>query len=156
MDFMSRRLFVAAAGALLVNGPARANARTLVVFRDENCECCGAWVEHMKAAGFEADVRIDPLMNRRKTELGVPPALRSCHTAQIGGYVLEGHVPAAEVRRLLETRPPASGLTVPRMPVGSPGMEAPGAEPDRYDVVLFSGEQTSVFATYLGDQKQVR
>lgn len=131
-----------------------ASSDRVLVFRDESCGCCGDWVEHIRAAGYQVDVQVYPSMNRKKTELGVPPNLRSCHTAQVGGYVVEGHVPAAEIRRLLATRPDARGLTVPRMPVGSPGMEVEGVAPDRYDVLLFSEERTKIFATYVGAQRQ--
>lgn len=142
------------APALLSFGvPASAEGQ-MVVYRDENCGCCGNWVDYIRAAGFEVDVRIFPFMNRKKTELGIPSGLRSCHTALIGGYLLEGHVPVEEIRRLLASRPNASGLAVPRMPVGSPGMEVEGVAPDRYNVLLFQGQRTSVFATYVGAVRQ--
>ena len=141
--------------ALLSNGSrSLANVARMVVYRDENCGCCGGWVDHIQAAGFETDVQKLSQMNRKKTELGVPPELRSCHTAVIGSYLLEGHVPAGEVLRLLDTRPYATGLAVPRMPVGSPGMEVEGVDPDRYEVLLFHGSRTSVFATYVGAERQ--
>ena len=154
---ISRRTlgFVLAAPALSKFAPsAWAADGRMVVFRDENCGCCGAWVDHIREAGFEADVRVLPSMNRKKTELGVQPDLRSCHTALIGGYLVEGHVPAAEVRRLLANRPSANGLAVPRMPVGSPGMEVEGVAPDRYDVLLFQGQRASIWATYIGTERQ--
>lgn len=93
----------------------------LTVTRDPNCGCCGNWVEHMKAAGFPVDVvQVDDVMPL-KARLGVPEALMSCHTAEIGGYVIEGHVPAEAVKRLLTDVPKATGIAVADMPVGSPG-----------------------------------
>ncbi|MGZ5339751.1 MAG: DUF411 domain-containing protein, partial [Thermoleophilaceae bacterium] len=90
-------------------------------------------------------------MNAYKLRLGVPAALASCHTAEVGGYVIEGHVPAAEIERLLTERPQAAGLAAPGMPVGSPGMEVPGMAPDSYDLVLFGPSGQSRFARYRGD-----
>lgn len=122
----------------------------MIVHRDPSCGCCEAWVEHVRAAGFSAEVVETGTINRVKAQLGVPSSLASCHTAEIGSYVVEGHVPAAEIRRLLAERPVARGLAVPRMPVGSPGMEVAGMEPDIYEVILFGGEPRSVFARYRG------
>ncbi len=125
----------------------------MIVTRDPNCGCCGAWVTHVKAAGFSVEVVEIPDVTPLKVKLGVPDALASCHTAEIGGYVVEGHVPAEAIKRLLAERPQAKGLAVPGMPVGSPGMEVSGQAPDTYDVVLFaSGEQRS-FARYRGLQR---
>lgn len=108
-------------------------AADIVVYKSPTCGCCGKWVEHMQAAGFKVDVE-----NRRdlapiKAELGVPPGLQSCHTARVGGYIIEGHVPADLVQRLLDEKPDIKGLAVPGMPMGSPGMEGPGKDP--YDVL---------------------
>ena len=107
------------------------------VMKDPGCSCCGAWVEIMQDAGF--DVTVEEIANaplvRRKIELGVPQAAVSCHTGMIEDYVIEGHVPAEDIRRLLAERPDAVGLAVPGMPWGSPGM-GPEAEREAYDVVL--------------------
>jgi hypothetical protein len=101
----------------------------MTVTRDPNCGSCGNWVKHIKAAGFPVEVaQVDDVLPL-KAKLGVPGALISCHTAEIGGYVIEGHVPAEVVKRLLVERPNAIGLAVPGMPVGSPGMEVPGQAP---------------------------
>jgi hypothetical protein len=89
-------------------------------------------------------------LNRVKAHLGVPPDLASCHTAQVQGYVIEGHVPADAVKRLLAERPEAAGLAVPGMPMGSPGMEMAGMEPDAYEVVMFGPRGRSTFARYRG------
>lgn len=141
----------AAAGSMLWR-PAIA-AETLpkmTVTRDPNCGCCGNWVAHVKAAGFPVEViEIDDVAPL-KAKLGVPDALTSCHTAEIGGYVVEGHVPAEAIKRLLTERPKATGLAVPGMPVGSPGMEIRGQAPDAYEVVIFSAGRQNVFARYRG------
>jgi hypothetical protein len=122
----------------------------VVVTKDPNCGCCGAWVDHMRAAGFSVNVFTTPQVNRVKARLGVPDDLASCHTAEVGGYVVEGHVPAEAVKRLLAQKPKARGLAVPGMPVGSPGMEVPGADPDTYEVVLFGQSGRSIFSRYQG------
>ncbi len=122
----------------------------MTVTRDPNCGCCGAWVMHVKAAGFPVEViEIDDVAPL-KTKLGVPDALASCHTAEVGGYVVEGHVPAEAIKRLLAERPKAIGLAVAGMPVGSPGMEVRGQAPDSYEVTIFSAGRQNVFARYRG------
>ncbi|GAV33991.1 hypothetical protein ROTAS13_01651 [Roseomonas sp. TAS13] len=133
----ARRSFLSLglAAALAPLGLARAaRGPTIEVWKDENCGCCGAWVEHMRAAGFEATVHDVADLQAIKAANGVPASLQSCHTARVGGYVVEGHVPAADVRRLLAERPRARGLAVPGMPPSSPGMDIPGTP---YEVVLF-------------------
>lgn len=127
--------------------PALANPPRLEVLKSPYCGCCGAWVEHMVANGFEAVVSNIEDLTPIKDRHGVPAELRSCHTALIDGYVIEGHVPAAEVRRLLAERPAATGLAVPGMPLGSPGMEM-GETRDPYAVILFGPAGTKVFARY--------
>lgn len=122
----------------------------VVVTKDPSCGCCGAWVEHMWAAGFSVEVVDVPDINRVKSRLGIPQALASCHTAEVAGYVVEGHVPAAEVKRLLAEKPEAKGLAVPGMPMGSPGMEMAGMASDTYEVVLFGPFGRSTFARYEG------
>jgi hypothetical protein len=106
----------------------------------------------MRAAGFPVEVVEAADMNRVKARLGVPRELASCHTAEVAGYVLEGHVPADAVLRLLAEKPQAWGLAVPGMPVGSPGMEVEGAPPDTYEVVLFGPGGRRAFARYRGAQ----
>lgn len=123
---------------------------TAVIHSDPLCGCCGAWVEHLAEAGFPVEVRETSEMNRIKARLGVPGDLASCHTAEIDGYIVEGHVPADAIKRLLAERPDARGLSVPGMPIGSPGMEVPGVEDDIYDVILFGPSGQSAFARYRG------
>lgn len=121
----------------------------LIVYKNESCGCCGDWVKHMEAAGFKADVRNVDNMNPIKASAGIPPAMGSCHTAFVGKYFVEGHVPADDVKRLLNERPDAKGLTVPRMPVGSPGMESPTGEVEPYEVFLVANDGgASVYARH--------
>jgi hypothetical protein len=125
----------------------------MIVTRDPNCGCCGNWVTHVKAAGFPVEVVEVADVTPLKLKLGVPDALASCHTAEVGGYVVEGHVPAEAIKRLLAERPKATGLAVAGMPIGSPGMEVPGQAPDIYDVAVFSAGSQNVFARYRGLQQ---
>jgi hypothetical protein len=123
---------LAAAALLLVAtlgaGPAR-DGDEIVVYKSPSCGCCEKWIEHLRANGLSVQAHDAVSMNQIKRENGIPPALRSCHTAFVGGYFIEGHVPAEDIRRLLATRPPILGLALPKMPVGSPGMEGPDPEP---------------------------
>ena len=123
----------------------------IVVHKDPNCGCCSAWIEHLRAAGYSVDAQDTTDLARVKRQHGIPPELASCHTAIIGGYVIEGHVPAAAIRRLLTERPDAKGLAVPGMPVGSPGME--GGTPQPYAVVLFGPAKQSPYMRFLGAQQ---
>lgn len=125
-----------------------ADATKMVVHHDPNCSCCGKWIEHMEQHGFTVESIQETDMNSIKQKLGVPENLPSCHTATVGGYVIEGHVPAADVQKLLENRPDAKGLSVPGMPLGSPGMEY-NNQHEAYDVVLFDDAgNSSVFNHY--------
>ena len=118
----------------------------VTVYKSPTCGCCGKWVEHMRANGFEVTVTDMPDVAPIKDKQGVPAALRSCHTALIGGYAIEGHVPADVIKKLLKEKPSAAGIAVPGMPMGSPGMEGPSK--DTYNVVLFDkAGKTSVYAT---------
>ena len=147
---IKRRAFVAGiAGLAFASGSRAHGGPELVVTKDPSCGCCGAWVDHMRANGFSVTVPEAPV-NPLKVKLGVPRDLASCHTAEIAGYVVEGHVPASAVRRLLAERPKATGIAVPGMPVGSPGMEVEGSEPDTYDVVLFGPGGHKAFARFRG------
>lgn len=157
--FLTRRtLMVGAtqAAAILVLSRSSSAAKTLprmTVNRDPSCGCCGGWVSHVKAAGFPAEVIEAANLAPLKAKLGVPDALVACHTAEVGGYVVEGHVPADAITRLLTERPQAKGLAVAGMPVGSPGMEVPGTAPEVYEVVLFLPGSQRVFARYRGSQE---
>ena len=120
------------------------------VTKDPSCGCCGKWVDHLKQEGFPTEVTESADVNRLKVRLGVPKPLASCHTAEVEGYVVEGHVPAPAIKRLLAERPEAKGLAVPGMPVGSPGMEVEGMEPETYEVVLFGPSGQRTFARFRG------
>ena len=141
----------AAAVTLPASTVAPADAPTLTVYKSPTCGCCAMWVEHMEAAGFDVVTEDRTDMAAVKDSLGLPQDLASCHTGVIDGYVVEGHVPAEQVARLLEERPEALGLAVPGMPVGSPGMEM-GDRRDPYDVVVVgeSGE-AAVYAHVEGN-----
>ena len=123
---------------------ALAQATTVQVWKDPNCGCCHLWVEHLQATGFKVEVR-DVGNTAARKRLGMPEKLGSCHTAMVGGYVIEGHVPAAEIHRLLKERPVALGLSVPGMPIGSPGMDGPEykGRKDAYDVLLVQKDGSS-------------
>lgn len=127
---------------LLGAAPAAAQGAPLLeVWRDPNCGCCGGWVAHVRAAGFAVRDTVLAELGPVRRMLGTPPDLLSCHAARVDGLVLEGHVPAAAVRRALAERPHGlRGLAVPGMPTGAPGMEVPGRPDDVYDVVAFDAD----------------
>jgi hypothetical protein len=128
---------------------ADASLPLLVVYKSESCGCCGDWVTHMERAGFKTEVHNVDNLNAIKTEVGLPPMMGSCHTARVGTYFVEGHVPAEDVKRLLAAQPNAKGLAVPRMPIGSPGMESPTGEVEPYDVLLIANDgSASVYASH--------
>ena len=153
----SRRSLLAL-GVALISSPALVMASSPVmtvaplvrVWKDPYCGCCNDWIVHLEQNGFR--VEAFDLGNRTmRSRLGMPEALGSCHTAVVQGYVIEGHVPAADIQRLLQERPEALGLSVPGMPIGSPGMDAPifGEEHDAYDVLLVQRDgRTEVWAHY--------
>ena len=121
--------------------------RAITVYKDPNCGCCKEWVKHVSAAGFTATVHDTADMDSVKRAMGVPESLASCHTARVGTYIIEGHVPADLIERLLTDAPVARGLAVPGMPMGSPGMEM-GGRKDKFDVMLFDKSGKSrVFAS---------
>jgi len=130
---------------------AQAPTRPLVeVWKDPNCGCCKDWMTHLEANGFAVKAH-DVGNTAARRRLGLPDRYGSCHTATVGGYVVEGHVPAADIQRLLREKPRALGLSVPRMPIGSPGMDGPeyGDRKDPYDVLLIRRDgSNSVYASY--------
>ncbi|HET6837306.1 MAG TPA: DUF411 domain-containing protein [Gemmatimonadales bacterium] len=150
---LSRRGFVVGAAGLVLAGMRApwmyALAGTpITIYKSKTCGCCSKWVDHVKAAGFDTKVHDEEEMDQLKDELGVPGPVRSCHTALVGAYLIEGHVPASDIRRLLAERPKVVGLAVPGMPAGSPGMAAPGKEGD-YKVVAFQSDgSTRPFASH--------
>ncbi|MEO6527161.1 MAG: DUF411 domain-containing protein [Gemmatimonadaceae bacterium] len=122
---------------------AASTAATITVYKDPSCGCCTKWVAHLKANGLATEVHDRSDMDALKDSLGVPKALRSCHTAVAGKFVIEGHVPASDLKRLLASAPrKVLGLAVPDMPTGSPGMEM-GGRADRYAVIAFAADGTT-------------
>ena len=111
-------------------------SRNLTVFKTPTCACCDAWIAHMRQAGFTTTITVLPSLQSVRSSRGMPDALASCHTGLIDGYLVEGHVPAPDVIRLLTERPAAVGVAVPGMPLGSPGMESPKGRKEPYDTLL--------------------
>ena len=153
---LNRRDFVAraagfAAGAL---GAGRLLAQSvpgtaITVYKSASCGCCAKWVDHLRDNGFAPTVHDEENMDTVKDEMGVPKDVRSCHTAQLDRYLVEGHVPAADLRRLLAERPAVAGLAVPGMPASTPGMAVPGQPHEAYEVVSFSRDgKTKLFARH--------
>lgn len=144
------------AGALLaalvsVNGPTLAQrpAATVQVYKSPTCGCCALWVKHLEQHGFATQVTDVDNLADIKAKHNIPGRVQSCHTAVVNGYVIEGHVPAADVQRLLKERPAVAGLAVPGMPIGSPGMEVPNVKPQPYEVMAFDKQgQLKVFASH--------
>ncbi len=144
---MTRRLSLFAPLALIACASS-ATAATLEVIKTPSCGCCKVWIERMRAAGFTVTTRDVADTSPVAKAAGVPDTMRSCHTAKIGGYTIEGHVPAADIRRLLAQKPKAVGLAVPGMVAGSPGMEM-GGRVDRYQVMLIQKDgKHTVWATH--------
>src|SRR5262245_26616229 len=152
-SLLTRRsaLFLATGfAAIAVVGCTAAEGQVITVHKHPKCGCCSGWVSHMQQSGFTVKTGETKDLDALKTRLGVPADLISCHTAEIGGYVFEGHVPAVALKRFLAEKPNAVGLAVPGMPIGSPGME--GGKPEKYDVVLFGPEGRRTYMTFVGDQ----
>ena len=121
----------------------------VLVYKNESCGCCKLWVQHLSRFGFAVQVQNIDNLNQVKKRVGVPVGMGSCHTAEVGGYFIEGHVPAEDIKRLLSERPDAKGLTVPGMPAGSPGMEVPSGKTQPYEVLLVGKDgTTSVFSRH--------
>jgi hypothetical protein len=137
------------AAAVSANAHSHAGPVSITVYKSPQCGCCKTWVEHLRKEGFEVTANDVDDMPAIKAKLGVPGALGSCHTAVVGEYVVEGHVPGADIRRLLAEKPKVAGIAVPGMPVGSPGMEIPGVPADKYDVIAFAKDgKHRVFASH--------
>ena len=155
LDRLVRRRLLLATGALgllaWTGARAAAPAAMLVeVWKGPSCGCCKDWIKHLEANGFKVKAH-DTGNTDARARLGVPLQYGSCHTAQVGGYAVEGHVPARDIRRLLKERPNAIGIAVPGMPIGSPGMDGPehGPRRDPYDVLLVRKDGSATpFQTY--------
>lgn len=121
----------------------------ITVYKSPTCGCCKGWVDHLRTEGFHVITHDNQNMAPIKKAAGIPDNLQSCHTALAGGYAIEGHVPAADIKKLLKTRPNIAGLTAPGMPMKSPGMQADHLPPKDYDVLAFSENgKTTVFTKY--------
>lgn len=153
---MILRTALVAAGLVLAGaaGPAPAHAadETIEVWKSPNCGCCGLWVQHLRESGFEVVAHDVADLATIKRMAGVPDHLQACHSAKAGDYVIEGHVPATAIARLLDELPDLAGLAVPGMPAGSPGM--PSATPERYQVMTFGAGGSEVFATFVGPDEE--
>lgn len=153
-ETISRRAILVGATALVASAPLRTLAQgvgpAIHVMKDPNCGCCSAWIEILESDGFvvTTEASAGTLLMRYKMDHGIPQEMVSCHTGRVDGYMIEGHVPAADIRRLLVERPDAVGLAVPGMPYGSPGM-GPESEREAYDVVLIRRDgSTEVISRY--------
>jgi hypothetical protein len=157
---ITRRVFIArAAGAVALGlsvsrlpAQARALARTatpITVYKSRTCGCCVKWVDHLRENGFAPTANDDEGMDALKDQLGVPTGVRSCHTAVVDKYLVEGHVPASDIHRLLRERPKIAGLAAPGMPSQSPGMAQPGEPISGFDVLAFQSDGTTeIFSRY--------
>lgn len=143
-------IFAAVATVWLLNTASSAQQKPkpipVTVYKSPACGCCVKWVDYMRARGFDLKVQNVENVGALKLKLGVRPEYSSCHTSEIGGYIVEGHVPVEVVQRLLKERPKIAGIAVPNMPAGSPGMEVPDGRKDPYNVLAFtSAGQTTVY-----------
>jgi hypothetical protein len=145
---LTRRTVIASLAVLALPALARASAAQPVFYRSPGCGCCHLWTERMAEAGLPVLMEDSDDLAGLSARLGIPAGLEGCHVGEIGGYVVSGHVPPADIKRLLADKPEALGLVVPGMPIGSPGMEM-GDRVERYDVLLLARDgTTSVFATH--------
>ena len=143
-----RAALMSAAAFLFIRGANAAEEQVVTVYKDLRCGCCSIWMQHLQNNGFVTKAVNTANVDAVKSQFGVPADLATCHTAQIGQYVIEGHVPAAAIKRLLVEKLNATGLAVAGMPAGSPGME--GGRPERYDVVLFGPSERRVYMRFVG------
>ncbi|ATX80961.1 hypothetical protein Ga0123462_0082 [Mariprofundus ferrinatatus] len=144
-------LMVAAIAVLLIscNASEKVLATEVVMYKDPNCGCCGDWAKHLRNEGFTVIEKNSDDMAQVKRDHGISPQLASCHTATVGSYVIEGHVPAGDIKRLLKEKPEVAGLSAPGMPQKSPGMQAEGLPPEGYDVLSFDKSgKSAVFSHY--------
>lgn len=154
----NQKVVVIAATLLLIFGGAwiltntdalsTGSENSITMYKNPSCQCCDKWANYLEAEGFDVTVEVPQNLDMVKNELGLPYELGSCHTGVIGDYVVEGHVPAEDIRRLMEEKPDAKGISVPGMPIGSPGMEQ-GNRQEPYEVILFDEDgNQSVFAEH--------
>jgi hypothetical protein len=147
MKFSTALTTIVTLSLMAVSSPSQQENAQITVYKDRTCSCCMNWVAHLRANGFKVDVHEVDGTGPYQKKYHVPANLVSCHTAVVDGYTLEGHVPAREIKKLLEEHPKILGLSVPGMPVGSPGME--GSRSQAYSVFAFdAGGQSTIFASY--------
>jgi hypothetical protein len=143
--------------ALVLTGCSRTTAEPALplvkVTKNASCGCCKIWVERLRDAGFQVEVNDVDNLNAVKQRVGLPYGMGSCHTAEVNGYFVEGHVPVEDIKRLLRERPDAKGIAVPGMPVGSPGMESPSGQVQPYDVMLVARDGSATVYSHHGDKK---
>jgi hypothetical protein len=152
LSLTRRWALFAAFASLLQTSPLFAGEKEVItVHKDPTCGCCSGWVKHLQLAGFGTKVIDTTDLDAVKRRLGVPDDLAACHTAEVAGYIIEGHVPAAALKRFLAEKPNAKGLAVPGMPIGSPGME--GGRSEKYDVVLFGQNGPRTYMSFIGEQR---
>ena len=147
----SRTYLIALCGAVFVlTASAVTHAGEIItVYKQIYCGCCEKWADHLRGAGFEVNIVEMNNLAPINGQFGIPQNVKSCHTAKLGDYYIVGHVPAADIHKLLAEKPDALGIAVPGMPVGSPGMEIPGMAPDQYDTVLFTTNgDTTVYVSH--------
>jgi hypothetical protein len=147
-----RTLLIGVSGVLILSSAlvgqqqAKPKPIPMSVYKSPSCGCCSQWVDYMRKNGFEAKVQNVDNIGALKLKLGVREEFSSCHTTEVGGYIVEGHVPVESVQRLLKERPKIAGIAVPGMPMGSPGMEVPSGKKDPYNVVAYTSDgKTTVF-----------
>jgi hypothetical protein len=151
LSLTRRSALFAAVASLLQTGTLFAGEKPVItVHKDPSCGCCSGWVQHLQNAGFVTKVFDTRDIDAVKKRLGVPGDLAACHTGEVADYVIEGHVPGAALSRFLAERPNATGLAVPGMPIGSPGME--GGKPEKYDVVLFGPDGRRTYMSFIGER----
>src|SRR5262249_9873266 len=150
LSLTRRSALVVIASLLQARAAFAAREPLITVHKDPTCGCCSGWVQHLQNAGFVTKVLDTRDIDAVKKRLGVPDDLAACHTAEVAGYIIEGHVPAAALKRFLAEKPNATGLALPGMPIGSPGME--GGKPEKYDVVLFGSAGRRTFMSFVGEQ----
>jgi hypothetical protein len=139
------------AGCTSIQAENAATDTEMTVYRSPTCSCCGKWIEHVKSNHFAVKDIVSSDMDAIKEKYGIPDKLASCHTAIVDGYVIEGHVPAADIQKLLTSKPNVVGLSAPGMPMGSPGMEMGGSQD--YDVVSFDKDvKVQVFSAHKASQ----
>ena len=155
MIITRRKLLLSASVMPFLSHAASAESPDLVtMYKDPSCGCCGSWLDHVASAGFKTKTIEHADVTQIKEKYGVPSNLWSCHTATIGDYVIEGHVPVAAIKKMMAEKLPIKGLAAPGMPAGSPGMESPGSEPESYEIIAFGPTGERTYMRFVGSTAQ--